>query len=76
MISTDPVLSLPGVDKARDGVIISTDASTKAERRYHIADLEALVVVCAVKSHILYGLPVDVMTVYQPLTRFSSAVMY
>ncbi|PIO71460.1 hypothetical protein TELCIR_06644 [Teladorsagia circumcincta] len=64
------VLSQEGEDKQIHPIFFASKSLSKAERRYHMTDLEALAVVFAVRRFhmFIYGLPAVVMTDHQPLT--------
>ncbi|EYC18252.1 hypothetical protein Y032_0028g1760 [Ancylostoma ceylanicum] len=64
------VLSQEGEDKQLHPIFFASKSLTKAERRYHITDLEALGVMFAVKRFhmFIYGIPTVLKTDHQPLT--------
>ncbi|KAL6737825.1 hypothetical protein Aduo_011436 [Ancylostoma duodenale] len=64
------VLSKEGRDGYLHQIFFASKSLSKAERRYHVTDLEALAVVFAVRRFhmFIYGLPTLVMTDHQPLT--------
>lgn len=64
------VLCQEGEDKLLHPISFASRALSKAERRYHITDLEALALVFALKKFhfFVYGLKTVVRTDHQPLT--------
>ncbi|KAL6735245.1 hypothetical protein Aduo_005704 [Ancylostoma duodenale] len=64
------VLCQEGSDKMLHPLFFASKGLTKAERNYHITDLEALAVVFALKKFhfFIYGLPTVVRTDHQSLT--------